>query len=510
MLNKDVRHDVLSSLIFLERILHQLLKFVPAHIENTAAATRSLEESLSKVEDRQGEQVIICTMDVVALYPSIPIKDGVEAVLDKLDEHEEEIDTGGLSRDEIESLLSLVLQNNFFKFGEKVYRQKKGVAMGNHLAPPFAILFMDKLETKMLVTATRKPQSYDRYVDDCLVVWTHGHAHLQEFIAHCNNQHPNIRFTWDCTAGGDSVNYMDLKISHDLDNGLVYELFQKPSDSGVSLNFESCVPRHQKSSVATQHFRRAVALSSNPTARQRSESKIEALLQQNGFPSETIELAREKANKLPASRTNETDNSSDRVTLSLPFCSDHLDKEVRKIVKKSNLPVRIVYKQAPNLKQRLVRSALQPTGCTVHDKFIEEKQWLKRRPGRPREDCISCRAGLNELHCDRKFAIYLLACTICSREYVGETQRPVRARIQEHYADTKNKKKDTPWGEHVLCYHGDMDLTKGKTPIFTARVLAFEENIIERKAREAIEIRDRKPGINRNGGWQLDWVQFLF
>ena len=84
---------------------------------------------------------------------------------------------------------------------------------------------------------------------------------------------------------------------------------------------------------------------SNPTARQRSESKIEALLQQNGFPSETIELAREKANKLPASRTNETDNSSDRVTLSLQFCSDHLDKEVRRIVRKSNLPVRIVYKQ---------------------------------------------------------------------------------------------------------------------------------------------------------------------
>ena len=44
----------------------------------------------------------------------------------------------------------------------------------------------------------------------------------------------------------------------------------------------------------------------------------------------------------------------------------------------------------------------------------------------------------------------------------------------------KTRKKDKPWGEHVLCYHGDMDLTEGKTPIFTARVLAFEENIIER------------------------------
>ena len=118
----------------------------------------------------------------------------------------------------------------------------------------------------MLETAERKPDSYDRYVDDCLVVWMHGYARLQEFIVHCNSQHPNIRFTWECTAGGDPVNYMDLKINIDSDNKLTQELFLKPSDSGVSLNFESCVPRHQKTSVATQHFRRAAALSSNLTA----------------------------------------------------------------------------------------------------------------------------------------------------------------------------------------------------------------------------------------------------
>ena len=69
-------------------------------------------------------------MDVVALYSSIPIKEGIEAVLEKLEEHEEEVDTAGLSPDEIESLLTLALNNNFFKFGEDVYRQKKGVAMG--------------------------------------------------------------------------------------------------------------------------------------------------------------------------------------------------------------------------------------------------------------------------------------------------------------------------------------------------------------------------------------------
>ena len=376
--------------------------------------------------------------------------------------------------------------------------------MGNHLAPPFAILFMDKLETKMLETAERKPDSYDRYVDDCLVVWTHGYARLQEFIGHCNNQHPNIRFTWECTAGGDPVNYMDLKINIDSDNKLTHELFQKPSDSGVSLNFESCVPRHQKTSVATQHFRRAAALSSNPTARQRSEDKIEALLQNNGFPSQEIKFARERANQQPASSTNEANSSSQSVKLYLPFCSNNLDKQVRRIVRKSNLPVRVVYGQAPNLKQRLVRSALLPSGCTIHDKFVEEQRQSKRRPGRPREDCISCRAGLKETHCDRQFAVYSLTCTICSKEYIGETQRPIRARVQEHFTDTRNRRKDTPWGEHVLSFHKDIDCAKEKTPIFTARILAFEENVIRRKAREAIEIRDRRPEVNRNGGWQLD------
>ena len=165
-----------------------------------------------------------------------------------------------------------------------------------------------------------------------------------------------------------------------------------------------------------------------------------------------------------------------------------------------------MYGQAPNLKQRLVRSALLPSGCTIHDKFVEEQRQSKRRPGRPREDCITCRAGSKETHCDRQFAVYSLTCTICSKKYIGETQRSIRARVQEHFTDTRNRRKDTPWGEHVLSFHKDIDCAKEETPgaIFTARILAFEENVIRRKAREAIEIRDRRPEVNRNGGWQLD------
>ena len=60
------------------------------------------------------------------------------------------------------------------------------------------------------------------------------------------------------------------------------------------------------------------------------------------------------------------------------------------------------------------------------------------------------------------------------------------------------------WGEHVHSFHKDIDSAKEKTPILTARILAFEENVVRSQAREAIEIRDRRPEVNHNGDWQLD------
>ena len=484
--------------IFLERVIHQLLRFVPCHIENTAAAIRSLEKAFSKV--RPSDKVIVCTMDVVALYPSIPIEDGIVAVMEKLKKHKDDIDIAGLSPDDIESLLRLVLLNNYFRFGEVIYHQTKGVAMGNHLAPPLAIIFMDKLEQDMLQTAELKPETYDRYVDDCLVVWTHGEENLVKFVDHCNRRHPNIRFTWESSARGQPVSYMDLQISITDGNQLVYELFQKPSDSGVNLNFESCIPQRVKVSVAAHQFRRAAALSSNAAALLRSEGKIEALLRENSFPEHAIKSSHEKAKQAP--KRKETCASSPMVTLQLPFCSDSLHTHVQRIVKKCGLPVKIRYSSSPNLKKNLVRSALHPGGCIVHARFVEQQEREKKRRGKPYDDCISCQAGLQGHDCDKKFTIYWMKCKFCSKEYVGESQRPIRTRLHEHQADGRKRSKGTPWGEHMWKEHIDESVTK--EPVFTARILAVERNPVRRKAREAIEIRDRKPAINRNGGWKLD------
>ena len=95
------------------------------------------------------------------------------------------------------------------------------------------------------------------------------------------------------------------------------------------------------------------------------------------------------------------------------FCSDGLHRQVTAICRDSKLPVRIVYEQGGNLKNRLVRSAERKPSCYVQQRFLEQGNASKRSRGRPKDDCISCLSGLKESECDLTNADYRLTCKVC-------------------------------------------------------------------------------------------------
>ena len=144
--------------IIMERILNQLLRHVSPHLTNTQDAVDRLNGVFP--DGNVPENVFIVTMDVVALYPSIQIEDGITAVLEKVKECQCSIDLLGFTPEDIASLLRFILNNNYFMFGDRVCHQTKDVSMGTHIASLLAIVFMDRLEKRILETAEVKPESY--------------------------------------------------------------------------------------------------------------------------------------------------------------------------------------------------------------------------------------------------------------------------------------------------------------------------------------------------------------
>ena len=142
------------------------------------------------------------------MYGSIPISEAIDAVCSTLYEHLHEVDTFGLTLDDVRTLLEHTLHRNLFSFNDKFYRQTLGIAMGNPCAPPIAILFLDRFEREALANATMKPVLMVRYIDDYAGLWTHGEQLLREF-AYLNSLHPTIKFTLEHTAVNQGVPFLD-------------------------------------------------------------------------------------------------------------------------------------------------------------------------------------------------------------------------------------------------------------------------------------------------------------
>jgi len=491
--------------LLLETILSQLLQYVPAHLKSTEECVQILKENREV-----SPECILMSLDVVALYNNIPVGDGINAAMALLEEHEDDVQMYGLGTADVRAMLQYALRNNIFEFGKKQYRQLTGIAMGNHLAPPLAIIFMSRLEESGIASSPMKPSLYKRYVDDVFMLWLFGMKALSTFVEHMNNQHPLIRFTIEHSDNAKrAVDFLDLTISISPQCSLEWELFMKPSHSGVHLSYLSSVPMSTKLSVARNQFARAIGNSSGPEESVRSIAKIQDLLMQNDYPADVIRNSMEEGQRMMTRKTAEGPREKrkrqqrNRKTniIKVPFINDVLAGKVSRRVRHYSKDVRIVFTSGPSLKRSLVRSSL----CTPTCPRDEQKAREKRGRGRPMV-CRACDAGLKKNMCVCKNVVYSMQCTICHELYVGETERPLRDRFLEHHREALVMAVKTPWGWHYRNEHqGSKDVISQPNfqPFYAARILGRESSLPSRKYMEAMEIRKRQPAINNDFGWRL-------
>ena len=157
-----------------------LARDVKSYIKDTNDFLKKLRSLTNLPSD-----IILCSVDVVGLYPNIPHDECLSALQKRLElRREEKVSTSMLVE-----LAELLLKNNDFIFGKKTLKQLRGTAIGPKLAPPYSILFMVELEEEILREVELKLYLWWRYIDDIFFIWEHDRICSDSiyFDRICNN-----------------------------------------------------------------------------------------------------------------------------------------------------------------------------------------------------------------------------------------------------------------------------------------------------------------------------------
>lgn len=153
----------------------------------------------------------LVSIDVEALYTSIPHKWGLNAVWHFLVETYPQ----AMAQNEfLIDLLEFALTSNVFKFAYKYYQQIRGTSMGAQWAPAYACIHLGLWEKQVVFPSTmyrRHVTAWLRYIDDVLIPWRGTKLEFDEFHKFLNISNRQLSFTSFYSEM--DISFLDLLIS---------------------------------------------------------------------------------------------------------------------------------------------------------------------------------------------------------------------------------------------------------------------------------------------------------
>ena len=239
-----------------ELVDHFIQPFVP----NIPSFIRDTQDFL----DRQHAicplpvESILCTIDVTALYPSIPNDDGLANLCNALLVNS----ILKLTINRICDMTELVLMRNVFEFNNKYFIQTSGTAIGTKLAPDYAKLFLSIFEPNMLNQYPIKPSIWLRYVEDIFMIRNDSEDKLMNFLAYINTVYPAIQFTH--AHSFKSVNFLDVLVTLTNDGTISTDIYTKPTNAHQYLNMNSSRHNNAKKAIAFSQATHIIRICSDP------------------------------------------------------------------------------------------------------------------------------------------------------------------------------------------------------------------------------------------------------
>ena len=390
-------------------------------------------------------------------------------------------------------LLTIVFKYNVFRFKNKMYIQKVGVAMGCKCGPSIANVYLLILENKWLTI--HRPIGYYRFIDDILIISKYL-LNLKVFMETFVYLKLNVILE-------NSVNFLDLIISYDnFLCKLKFSLFVKPTHNGSYLIPFSNHPSFIFKNIPKSLFIRIRKICSSFIDYLEFSCKLIISLglkcyDFNYLCSLCFKISSiERSKLLPYKCKENKDNKFDIKTFFEYDVNFGFFKEIfnEKFVELSFqydwlkiFKPFIIYKIKPNLSNMVIHgmsykldfSYKNTSKCLQNCKicpFIYELPYIycKKFP----------LPLLSNANCKSQSLVYIIVCLKCNFCYIGETSKALKTRISQHLY---NIKRFIPYfnEESEVAFHFRL---KGHDVNRDFRVCVFKDGLIEVSLRKSIEL----------------------
>ena len=249
---------------YLDKLLQPHMKRVKSYLRNSTdlvCRLRTLRVPLN---------AYIVTLDIESLYKNIIHEEAVASFLKRLI-------ADAPQKAFILDLLNYVLRNNVFQFGEHIYTQLCGIAMGTKLAPVLATIYIGDTEEAFIGERSKKPDLWVRYIDDVFMIGSHSSDELDSFLTDLNMRRVQIKLTTEIET--QACNFLDLttyKSPTFLSTGLLStKIYYKPINTFSFPLGSSYMPIQIHSSVAIGEMTRLLRNTESPALYKHYQQKFD-------------------------------------------------------------------------------------------------------------------------------------------------------------------------------------------------------------------------------------------
>jgi len=471
----------------LNKYLDYLLTTAEKEIPYLLQDTTKFLQYLNNIQAINYCKPILFTIDVTSLYTVLPhemcIKYVAEMYSETLDKWVNYTpDIKPIDVDSLKIIITTILNQTFFQFNNKTYGQKFGITMGAPSSVKLANITLYKHLQKLQASyRDSKPQHLYRLIDDVFGLWLDTKENLLKWFNYLNESHPSIKFTIDYSYT--EIPFLDTLVYVE-DNILKTKLYKKPTDKKQYLHYNSEHPAYMKNSIPfAQALRYRRVTTDNYILDEELKLLNEAFVSR-GYPTNKVV---EQINKVKLLKRDDTIQYKEKIIKDIKFTPfiltfsnifnnngkyniyntiSYIWNELTAMVPiLSNIkPPKIIFKKCTSISNFVECSTFPPKWWLPNINknairpitVISEPKALKCSPcyGQKCQTCpiLENTYTFHSTYYDRHFniksscncgtsdVIYLITCTKCHIQYVGETGQKFRDRMNNHKSTIRTKK----------------------------------------------------------------------